>query len=152
MNDDANINFRASSSSYFYLSTIYFVLGLIFIWCAFYRQGNDGWKSGIKGIEIGAVSISVGAAWVIWLRGFRLVTNNGVLTYRNGLFRSRSCLLRNIQSHENKWIQWNFFGRHLQVPRLVLLVKDEQSMVINTKPFRRSDLLLFKRLLDEYKN
>ncbi len=152
MKGNSNIDLRASTGSYLYLSSIYFVLGFIFIWCSFYRQGNDGWESGIKGLEIGAVSISVGSAWVIWLRGFRLVTNNGVLTYRNGIFSSRSCLLRNIQSHENQWIQWNFLGRHLQVPRLVLLVKDEQSMVINTKPFRRSDLLLFKRLLDEYKN
>lgn len=83
--------------------------------------------------------------WTVWLKGFQLNIENGIVTYRNGLYRSHSIHLKDIEKTEFKWVDWRCLSRKLKVPRLVVYSnKDNDHLIINPKPFSQKDLKEFR--------
>jgi len=141
------LNARSSPAGYVVLAGIWFLLGALFVWCAFYRQGAGGWKTGIIGLQVAAMCFAVASLWIVWLRGFRLRINGDVFEYRNGLYQTRSCPLADIEDYEVKWIKWQVLWRRLKVPRGVVAVRNQDPILINIKPFSRADLAALRHLL-----
>jgi hypothetical protein len=94
------------------------------------------------GIENGAIILgSVALMSVLWLGGHRIEVNAGVLRYRDGLFRSRSIRLVDIESLKIAWVDFGFLGRDVGIPRLRVAGRNRrQSFLINPKPFSRQGL------------
>jgi hypothetical protein len=132
---------RASFAGYVALAGLWFVIGGFFAWLEFARHGSSAWQGSLIGF-------SVGVLWVIWLRGFRLSIDGDVLTYRDGIYRTRAGNLSHITAVKSTWIEWARLPRTIKVPRLLIEFDRGDSITINTKPFARSALAAFKRKVE----
>ena len=124
---------RASAGGYVLLAGPFGALGLLWTWLALHRPGSGSWS---------AVAVCAAAAglWVVWLRGFRVRIAEGVLEYRDGLYRTRRCLLADIRHLEVAWVRCGL--------RLVVRThRGAGALEINPKPFSRTDLAGLRQLL-----
>jgi hypothetical protein len=131
--DDATEAFeaRASAGGFWVLACPWLLLGLFWTWLALYRPGSGAWT---------AVAICAGIVllWVVWLRGFRVRIADGVLEYRDGLYRTQRCLLEEIQRCE--WVADTRLW-------LVVALREGGQIAMNPKPFSRADVKLMRDLL-----
>jgi hypothetical protein len=129
---------RASLPSYLVLSGVYFVMAGLFAWLAVFRPGSSAWKGSL-------ISAVAGALWIVWLRGFRLGVDNGILVYRDGLYRTQMGEVARITAVRGMWVKWTCLPRMMSVPRLVVDFEDRQSISINPKVFSRASLVVLRQ-------
>ncbi len=125
---------RAAISAYIALAGFWIVLALVFVALAVAERAH-GMVSGA------AIALAVGLAWIVWLRGFRLEIGNGKIEYRDGFYKSVIVALSEVRETKNAWVEWKLPGRHLRVPRLVIVYGPRaERLAVNAKPFARQDI------------
>ena len=131
---------RASAGGFWVLACPWLLLGLFWTWLALYRPGSGAWT---------AVVICAGIVllWVVWLRGFRVRIADGVLEYRDGLYRTQRCLLAEIQRCESEWVADTMLWRVMHLLRLVVALREGGQIAMNPKPFSRADVKRMRDLL-----
>jgi len=125
---------RAGIKGYVLLSGIWWVLAVSWTWTAIHNPEANAWE---------AVWICAGAGTLVvaWLRGFSLTIEEGKLTYRNGLYRSRTVALFELTGEiHNVWK-----GRRF---RTDLELKDGSRFALNFGPFSAGDLCELIRRID----
>jgi hypothetical protein len=132
--NETKIEGRAAVSAYLVLGAPFFLLAM---GCAIVA-----WKHPERNAQTGAaICFLAGVLWAAWVRGFRIRITADQIEYRDGFYRSVTVPLNTIREVKNTWIEWKTFGRHLQIPRLVIVYgNDRRLAAINTKPFKRRDL------------
>lgn len=96
--------------------------------------------------QVVIICVAVGIAWVAWIRGFALVVDRGVVTYRDGFYRTTTIPLSKIVSVQLAWVGWGAFPASVRTPRLVIETCSE-SCHINIKPFSPRNVNTFRCLL-----
>jgi hypothetical protein len=115
------------------------VLALVCI-RTYFKVPLGGWESGA--LLTGGVAL----LWSLWLSGFRIRVVDGVLEYRDGLYRTSRIPLGEIAQMRSEWVRWHLLGRKLEVPRLAVIgVDGEKAILINPKPFAWPDLQLLRK-------
>jgi hypothetical protein len=133
-----HIEVKAATSAYVVLGAPSLLMAII---C-----GITAWKQPEKGAGLAGILFVVTLLWVLWVRGFRICITGQQLKYRDGFYRYITIPLQQVKEVKSTWVQWNTFGRHLKVPRLIVRYgAGDDFIVINPKPFRLEDL---RRVVD----
>jgi hypothetical protein len=147
------LNARSSISGYLALGGIWVLLAALFVWCAIFRTASESAEIAMSSrmgmLTVAAFCAGVACVWCAWLRGFRLRVVNGEFEYRNGLYQTRRARLGDIQNVGSKQIRWRLLWRKLSIPRMVIELRDAPPIVINVKPFSRSDLARLRAILSK---
>jgi hypothetical protein len=131
---------RPSFGSYLVFCGIWVSLAVAYGLLALSRPGV-GFGGGAA-IASGAATLSVA-----WMFGHRIRVSPENLEYRDGFYRTRSVLLRDIESIRHEWQRFELLGRQIGVPRLQVVARGEaKSLQINPKPFSRKDVNALSRL------
>jgi hypothetical protein len=148
MTQEKNIIFYASSAriGYLILNIPTIILMIIYALVLLKHESVDPSVYGAVGIIF-----LYGLAWVVWLKGFKIIIDNIKFQYRDGLHRSHSVLLSDIKKTEFKWVDWRILTRVIKIPRLIIHSRQGGKPIwINIKPFAKEDLKELREILDEF--
>jgi hypothetical protein len=140
------VTIRATLTSYILLCGIWIILASGYLILSYRSQGEN--------LESGAIIAGgVGLLWGIWLRGFRISLSNKTLEYRDGFYRSSRLHISQIVKIKSEWVAWGVLGRKIRIPRMAVIAQDEEeSILINPKPFGRNELRLIREMLERGAN
>ena len=142
VNSRNTVRLAAAPSAYLVVTGVWFLLAVGYGFL-YLRDNADGL---LVGASIAAV---VGLGFSLWLNGFLIVLDESSLAYRDGVYRWSRIALEDLSSIEVVWIGWGLFGARVRLPRLVVRSRAGSLIVINTKPFRQSDIRELRRALGE---
>lgn len=134
------IEARAALRAYIPLTGMFFVLAIYFLIIGI-KQPDSG------GLGVCVPTFSMGLAWIIWLRGFRLCVTEDKFEYRNGYYKTAVLSLREIREVKFGCIQVGA----IPIPRL-FITGSSNSIIVNQKPFRRQDIQSLIVMLRENAN
>jgi hypothetical protein len=86
------------------------------------------------------ISVSIGTGLILYLRGFKISVANGVLEYRDGLYRRHRLPLDQVQSVKWGNMSWHFLTEAVRVPGLIVRDRSGKQFLMLVKPFRRRDV------------
>ena len=135
------LTIRASLVSYIVLSGVWFLLALLYAILSLRTPG--------KGLELGALFAgSATLGWWVWLFGFKITVTEASLIYRDGLYRTRWVEMSDIVVLHHEFTKWKIKCRVNGTRWLAFHKLDaNRDLEINTKPFKRKDLLLIRKIV-----
>ena len=133
INAQRRLRLHAAPKAYVAVCGVWFVLSVGYL-LLFFRSGSESLLLGA-----GIAALPAFSFW-LWLRGFSITIDGQALAYRDGLYRRSRLELEDILTVETAWVRWPLFGERIGLPRLVIRSKTGPSIIINPKPFRRTDL------------
>lgn len=133
---------RSSPAGYIVLAGIYLVMGTSFAVIEYLKSDGKWWQAS-------AICYAVALLWITWLKGFRLRVIGEEFEYRNGLYQTKRAAICDVLSVRSRWVRWKVLWRQIEVPRLLIELRDEAPIVINIKPFSRSDIATVRAMFNE---
>ncbi len=120
--------FKAVKSSYIALGLPWFVLLLLYIYLFFTKPYSNVtsvcWLLSLVLLII-----------VIWLKGFRIIITEEYISYRDGLYRTKTIPLSDIKVAKSAWVEFGRFNKNLKIPRFLITSIHGDEILINDKPF-----------------
>jgi hypothetical protein len=137
-NDPSTPPFRSVAGPHAYVGLAGVWFGLAAFWSVIWARhpASNSWQAV-------SVCIAVGIAWVAWLRGFYLVIDKGLLTYRDGMYRKTIIPLTEVVSVQQTWVRWGLLPARVKTPRLAIETRSG-TCLINMKPFSAKNAKAFR--------